>query len=87
MYKELEGNIKTTHQLDRLQIHDVAVLPDEQRYVTWQLKMTQLKNCGRRLIAVATLEESPDGLVPSKSRYEKRIVGESYRYDIHPFNY
>ncbi|KAG8903781.1 hypothetical protein FRB99_002771 [Tulasnella sp. 403] len=54
---DTQGNVKGSHYFERMEIHDVAFTPDEQR-----------------LLLVGTLQKSTDGLIPSKSRAEKRIL-------------
>lgn len=74
--QDLQGTVETTHKFDRLLLHDVAVTPDEQRYGLFiDLIIHSLLMNHDSFLAVATLEKSAHGLVPSKSRHEKRIIG------------
>ena len=52
-----------------MKLHDVAV-------------MTTKGGGDQRFLCVATLLESADGLQPSKSRAEKRIIGEIFCLSI-----
>ncbi|KZV98127.1 WD40 repeat-like protein [Exidia glandulosa HHB12029] len=57
VHMDLKGNVIGVHVIDRVQVHDVAI-----------------SNDGQRFFAVATLEQTNDGMKPVKARAEKRIL-------------
>lgn len=58
------------------------VAPDGERYVILGLGVLFITDVVEvRLLGVATMEASPHGLHPSKSRKEKRIIGKNSMVD------
>lgn len=61
-----------------LRLHDVVVAPDGERCVILDVGVLFITDVVEvRLLGVATMEASPHGLQPSKSRKEKRIIGKN----------